>query len=98
MINASYFHSCANFSTSINRSSLNVQQTHPLSISTSFSSVCDRLFPFFTRFASIFTSHISFTIKATFLSPLWLKILFKRVVFHAHKNQERTVTGIFFII
>ncbi|MDR2639832.1 MAG: hypothetical protein LBC61_00375 [Candidatus Peribacteria bacterium] len=98
MIIASYFHSSHIFFTSCNKSHLRVQQIHQLLNCTSFSSVWESEFHQFSiKFASTFISHISFTISATFLSHLCFKILFKRVVLPAHKNQLKTVTGIFFI-
>ena len=65
--------------------------------SENFYSVFESEFPFFTKCESTFISHISFTMRATFFSPLCFNILFSRVVFQAHKNQDSTVTGIFFI-
>lgn len=81
--------------TSLRRSSLNVQQIHPLLISIIFSSFCWTCA--WTNEPSMFNSLISLTITAYRL-PLWslLNMCCSRVVFPAPRKPERTVTGSFF--
>ena len=57
------------------RSSRRVQQMHPLLISTSFSSVRDRVFSLWTRLASTLTSPSSLTMTATLLRALLQVVL-----------------------
>ena len=76
------------------RSSRSVQQMQPLVISTSFSSVRERLAPpSRTSAASMFTSLMSLTMTATRRPSRLLRTWLSSVVLPAPRKPESTVTG-----
>jgi hypothetical protein len=83
----------ASLFTSLTRSSLKVQQMHPLLSSTSFYSVFLTEWWFsLMKLASMFTSDISFTITAILLPSLLCRMWLRSVVFPDPKNPDNTVT------